>query len=220
MEKMEDILKVVSDDYLKNKEILVKSNFPKGFVAFGSARIPMSDQHMLDIVEISKLCAKRVLEKKKRISFITGGGPSVMAAWLKGAFEEGAPTSGITLILPHETSKDILQFCDKETSCIMSTFQARKALLLEYAKALIIFKGGYGTMDELFETLTLIKTGKIPKIPIFIYPADFYQGIKTLTASFVEEKTINRDEIDILNYVNTKEELIEKLYNIIDNDVE
>jgi uncharacterized protein (TIGR00730 family) len=214
---MEDILLQVSNDYKIAKEKLVKSNFSKGITAFGSARIPMDDPHIKEIEEISTLCAKRVLEKNKKISFITGGGPSVMTAWLSGAHSIGAETGGIALMLPHEKPEDQLRFCNKDTSCTMQTFEARKALLIEYSKAIIIFKGGFGTMDELFATLTLMKTGKIPEIPIFIYPSDFYKDILNFK-SFIDAKTVKQSEIEVLKYMDTKEELLERLYGVIDGD--
>ena len=204
-------------DYDVAKQKLVAGNFPKGIVAFGSARIPMDDPHIKEIEEISRLCAKRVLEKKKDISFITGGGPSVMTAWLEQAYKVGAKTGGMALLLPHERAEDQLKFCDKNTSCILETFQARKALLLEYAKCLIIFKGGFGTMDELFEALTFIKTHKIPEIPVFIYPADFYKDVLNFK-TFIEAKTIKPDEGNVIKFMHSKEELLKNLYEVIDND--
>lgn len=202
-------------DYENAKNKLESHNFPKGLVAFGSARIPMSDQHIKEIEEISALCAKRIQEKGKNISFITGGGPSVMTAWLEPAYKLGAQTSGIALLLPHEKEEDQLKFCNKETSCIMETFQARKAIMLEYAKCIIIFKGGFGTMDELFEALTFMKTKRIPEIPVFIYPADFYKEVLNFE-KFIEANTIKSDEGNMLKFMNSKQELIDNLFNLID----
>jgi uncharacterized protein (TIGR00730 family) len=214
---MIDSMKLISDDYAKNKEKLVKANFPKGFVAFGSARISMDDQHIKEINEVACLCAKRILTKKKNISFITGGGPSVMTAWLEGAYKAGGKTGGMALLLPHEKENEQLKFCDKDSACIMKTFESRKALMYDYAKALIIFKGGFGTMDELFSALTFIKTKKMPEVPILVYPSDFYKDVLNFK-TFVKAKTIEKSEYDIIKFMNSKEELLDNLYNLIDND--
>lgn len=204
-------------EYEDARNKLIKNKLYKGIVAFGSARIPMDDPHIKEIHEIAVKCAERVLAKKKKISFITGGGPSVMTAWLEGSYNTGAQAAGMALVLPHEKPEDQLKFCDKDVSYVFETFQARKALMFEFAKCIIIFKGGFGTMDELFEALTFMKTHKIPDIPVFIYPADFYENILNFD-SFLEAKTIKPEEIECLHYINSKEELLKKLFELIDND--
>ncbi len=203
-------------DYKNAKQTLEKHNFPKGLLAFGSARLPMDDPHIKEVEEISSICAKRILEKGSDISFITGGGPSVMTAWLKPAFELGAKTSGMAMLLPHETIEQQLQYCDKNTSFIFDTFQSRKALMLDYAKCIIVFKGGTGTLDELFEALVSMKTGKINEFPIFIYPADFYSDVLNFK-KLVEGGTLGYEDFDTLHFINSKEELLKELFKIIDN---
>lgn len=205
-------------DYKKAKEILEKHNFPKGILAFGSARLPMDDPHIKEVEEISKLCAERILQNGKNISFITGGGPSVMTAWLKPAFEAGAKTSGMAMLLPHETREQQLQYCNKDTSFIFDTFQSRKALMLEYAKCIVVFKGGTGTLDELFEALVSMKTGKIHEFPIFIYPADFYSDVLNFR-KLVDGGTLSPEDFDTLHFINTKDELLDELFWIIDGAI-
>ncbi|GMO63139.1 MAG: TIGR00730 family Rossman fold protein [Rickettsiales bacterium] len=226
---MEKNLKMVSADYMQGKTKLVKNGLHKGLVAFGSARIPMDDKVILECEEISNLCAQRIIEKKKNLSFMTGGGPSFMNAWLKGANqfnlnpdgtrkeEYVVQTSGVCLNLPHETDADRLQNAVESVSYTALTFEARKALLIEYAEALIVFDGGFGTMDELFVALTLMKTHKIPDIPIFLYSSKFWTPIKDLADLFVNRKTITENEKDILHYCDTKEDLLKELYKVIDN---
>ena len=87
--------------------------------------------------------------------------------------------------------------------------------MFTYAKAIIIFKGGFGTMDELYEALTLIHNGHVKKIPVFIYPANFYKDVLNFDV-FLRERTINQNDADLLTFVNTKEELLNYLYKIID----
>jgi uncharacterized protein (TIGR00730 family) len=213
---MESIMSQVTGDYLKAREKLVKNGLPKGITAFGSARIPMNDPHVQEVEEIASLCAKRSLKKNKKISFITGGGPSIMDAWLKGAHEAGGIASGIALSLPHEPPEMQLKNCNKDISVTMQTFEARKALLFEFSSALVVFKGGFGTMDELFAVLTLMKTKRIPEIPVFIYPASFYKNTLNFK-SFIDMKTINPSEQNILRFMRSKKALLKALYDVIDN---
>ena len=202
-------------DYDVAKEKLTKANFPKGILAFGSARLPMDDSHIKEIKYISELCAKRVLEKNKDISFITGGGPSVMVAWLEPAYKLGIITGGMALDLPkEELSKDEIFYQDKY-SHKFKTFAARKAIMFEYAKCMIVFKGGFGTMDELFSALTLMQTKRIPTVPIFVYLASYYKNILNFK-SFIDDGTITEKESNMIKLIDTKEELFDCLYKIID----
>jgi len=203
------------DEYKSAKEQLEKENFPKGIVAFGSARISYADPHIQEIKEIAGDCARYALENKKSISFITGGGPSVMTAWLELPNDQGADTGAMALELPFEAKSSQMQHCNLKTSFMFKTFQARKAIMMEFAKAIVIFKGGFGTMDELFEVMTLIKTGRIPTIPIFIYPEEFYKDVLNFQ-TFLNAGTIKQEENDMLTFVKSREELMEKLCNVID----
>ena len=95
--------------------------------------------------------------------------------------------------------------------------ESRKAILFEYAKCVVVFKGGYGTFDEIFALITLIRTGLMKPIPIFVYPADFYKDVFNFK-NLLEEGTINRQEAQMLTMCNTQEELLGNLYKFIDND--
>ena len=204
------------EEYEIARKKMIDNNLYKGIVAFGSARIPLSDPHLIEVEEIARQCALKVKKEDRKVSFITGGGPSIMTAWLKGAYEVGGvQTAGMAMLLPHERKEDQLKFCDLKISNVFDTFEARKAIMLEFAKCLVIFKGGFGTMDELFTALTLMKTKKIPEIPVFVYPADFYKDVLNFD-SFLKAKTIKQDELNILHFVNSKEELLEELFKVIE----
>ena len=196
-------------------EMFKKNGLYNSIAAFGSARIQPEDEHYKEIVEISKLCAERIKKNNKKISFMTGGGPAVMEAWLKGGYEVGIQTSGIGIVLPREQKMN--KYCNDKYSCVFTTFAPRKQVFYEYSKAIIVFKGGFGTMDELFEALTLIATKRLRKLPIFVYPADFYKDVFNFQ-TFLEANTIRQDEWDFLTMCKTKEQLLEELYKIIDND--
>jgi len=209
-------VKTAAKEYETVKNKLKKNNFPKALVAFGSARIPYDDPHIQEVIEMGGDCAKHALKNNRKISFVTGGGPSIMTAWLERPHKLGADTGAMALQLPHEARKDQLKFCNLKTSHIFQTFQARKAILIEYAKAIIIFKGGFGTLDELFEVIALIKTKRIKNIPILIYPGKFYKDILNFK-TFLEAGTITPEEAKVVTFFDKKEELFKALCNIIDN---
>lgn len=202
-------------DFIKAKKRLEKNGLYKGIVAFGSARICENNKHYQEVVEIADLCATRILEKNKKISFITGGGPSIMTAWLQGAYRKKIQTAG--LFMPLQQEKELNKYAIKKISCIVETLESRKAILFEYAKCVVVFKGGYGTFDEVFGLITLIRTGLMKPIPIFVYPADFYKDVFNFK-NLLEEGTINKQEAEMLVMCKTKEELLNKLYSFIDND--
>ena len=191
-----------------------RNGLNRGVVVFGSARIKNTDKHIKEIEEISELCAKRIRDTKKPISFITGGGPSVMEAWLKPAQKIGIQTSGMAIKLPYEDA--LTKYADERLSFTFREFSTRKKAMIKYARAIVVFKGGYGSMDELFETLTLINTGRINPIPIFVYPRDFYVDVLNFN-KFLDAKTISISDGRLITFFDSKEELLKELYKIIDN---
>ena len=198
--------------YKNEQKKLKKHGLCKGIVAFGSARIPDTDVHIKEIEEISELCAKRIKEKNKQISFITGDGPSVMTAWLKGAKKYGAQTAGFAIKLPfEEETSGYSDYCYEFTN-----FPARKQTFFDFALCYVIFKGGFGTMDELYNLLCYMQNGKESKKPILVYPEDFYKNTLNFK-EFIENGTIGNESMNLLKLCKTKEELLTHLYNIIDN---
>ena len=193
---------------------LKKNGLYHGIVAFGSARIPDNDPHIKEIEEISALCATRIKEQNKKISFITGDGPSVMTAWLKPAAQVGIQTAGFAITLPFEESTS--GYSDKKISYTFTNFPARKQVMFDHAMAYVIFKGGFGTMDEVFNLLVYITTGRAEKKPIFVYPKSFYKNILNFD-EFVKNGTIGDDGANLLTYFDTKEELLKALFDVIDN---
>ena len=203
------------EDFIKANEKLKKAGLYKGIVAFGSARIPETSKHYKEVVEIADLCANRVAEKNKKISFITGGGPAIMTAWLQGAYRKGIQTSG--LFMPLQLEKELNKYAIKKISCTVNTLESRKAILFEYAKCVVVFKGGFGTFDEVFALITLIRTGLMKKIPIFVYPSKFYNDVFNFK-NLLKEGTINEQEAKIMTMCKNKRDLLDKLYKFIDND--
>ncbi len=136
---------------------------------FGSARTEPGTE----LYETTAKLAKRLTEEGYGI--ITGGGPGVMEAANKGAFEGGGKSVGLNIDLPMEQFHN--PFIDSDKLITFQYFFVRKVMFVKYAQAFIMMPGGYGTMDEAFEVLTLVQTHKIEKIPIILYGSDFWKGM-------------------------------------------
>ena len=133
----------------------------------------------------------------------TGGGPGVMEAGNRGAHDVGAKSIGLNIVLPHEQAPNA--FVTPELSFNFHYFAIRKMHFLIRAKAITIFPGGFGTMDEMFETLTLIQTGRMEPIPFLLFGKEFWTSIIDFQA-LSDFGTISPDDPGLLNYVDTAEE--------------
>ncbi len=133
----------------------------------------------------------------------TGGGPGVMEAGNRGAHDVGAKSIGLNIVLPHEQAPNA--FVTPELSFNFHYFAIRKMHFLIRAKAITIFPGGFGTMDEMFETLTLIQTGRMEPIPFLLFGKEFWTKIIDFKA-LADFGTISPDDPGLLNYVDTAEE--------------
>ncbi|KAF5045853.1 putative lysine decarboxylase [anaerobic digester metagenome] len=134
---------------------------------------------------------------------VTGGGGGIMGAANQGAHDLDAISIGMNIVLPFEQEPN--PFITPELSFQFHYFAIRKMHLLMRAKAMIAFPGGFGTMDELFETLTLIQTRKVKPIPVLLFGRRFWQKVINFEA-LVEEGTINEEDLKIFRYVSTAEE--------------
>ncbi len=134
---------------------------------------------------------------------ITGGGPGIMEAANRGAHDVGAESVGLNIVLPHEQSPN--PYITPELCFQFHYFSIRKMHFLLRAQALVAFPGGYGTLDELFETLTLIQTKKIQPLPVLLFGREFWQRLIDFEF-LVEEGTINPEDLNIFKYVDTAEE--------------
>ena len=138
-----------------------------------------------------------------KLIVMTGGGPGIMEAANRGAHEAGVPSIGMNIVLPHEQVPN--GYTTPDLNFLFHYFAIRKMHLLMRAKALVVFPGGFGTMDELFETLTLIQTGKLEPIPVLLFGRSFWERIVNFEA-LVEEGTISQTDLDLFTYVETAEE--------------
>jgi uncharacterized protein (TIGR00730 family) len=138
-----------------------------------------------------------------RLVVMTGGGPGIMEAANRGAQDAGALSIGLNIVLPHEELPNA--YITPELNFQFHYFAIRKMHLLMRAKCLVAFPGGFGTLDELFETLTLIQTGRIQRIPVLLFGKGFWSGVINFQA-LVDEGTIAADDLGLFTYVDTAEE--------------
>jgi hypothetical protein len=134
---------------------------------FGSARVARDDEAYATAVEVGRLLGEA------GFTIITGGGPGIMEAGNRGAREGGSTSVGLNIELPFE--QHVNPYVDVEVD--FRYFFVRKTMLVKYAQAFVIFPGGFGTMDELFEALTLIQTGKIRDFPIILFGSEYWGGL-------------------------------------------
>jgi len=205
-------------EYAKAEEVLRRWNIVSTVVVFGSARVSLDgdarhSHWYRQAREFGRICSQRggALDgdnRKHRNVIATGGGPGIMEAANRGAFEVGAPSIGFNITLPHEQYPN--PYTTPELTFQFHYFAMRKMHLAMRARALIVFPGGYGTLDELFELLTLVQTTKAPQVPIVLFDQDFWS--KTISFDgLVEAGTISPGDPDLFCYANSAEEIWSKL---------
>ena len=165
------------------------SQIPPSIAIFGSARTKPDDPHYKAAVETARLLAKA------GFGIITGGGPGIMEAGNKGAQEGGNASIGCNIELPFEQGSN--PFLD--ISLDFRYFFVRKTMFVKYAEAFVIFPGGFGTMDELFEALTLIQTKKVNHFPVILYDSKYWAGlINWIRDTMLPSNKVNTDDLGLL----------------------
>ncbi|HVI05477.1 MAG TPA: TIGR00730 family Rossman fold protein, partial [Sphingomicrobium sp.] len=142
-------------------------------------------------------------EGKKRFVVCSGGGPSIMEAANRGAYEEGRQSIGLNIVLPHEQMPN--RYVTPDLSFQFHYFALRKMHFLLRARAVAVFPGGYGTFDEMFELLTLIQTGKVRPLPILLFGRDYWNRVINFEA-MVEEGVIAPHDLDLIRWSENAQE--------------
>lgn len=169
---------------------------------FGSARTKPDHPYYLKAVEIARLLTL------EGFGVITGGGPGIMEAGNKGASIYGGKSVGLNIELPFETGSN--QFVDWDKSIDFRYFFVRKVVFVKFAQAFIVLPGGLGTMDELFEVLTLVQTKKIQPIPIILVGTEFWGGLKDwIENTMLHEGKISPEDMDLMPIVDEPEDAIQ-----------
>ncbi len=169
---------------------------------FGSARTKPEDKYY----QLAEKVAKKIVEAGYGV--ITGGGPGIMEAGNKGAHLGGGTSVGLNIDLPYEQHDN--PYIDSDKSLDFDYFFVRKVMFVKYSQGFVVMPGGFGTLDELFEAITLIQTHKIGKFPIILVGTDFWEGLldwvkKTLLNSF---SNISPKDLDLIHLVDTEDEVI------------
>ncbi|MGB8507904.1 MAG: TIGR00730 family Rossman fold protein [Pyrinomonadaceae bacterium] len=176
------------------------AHITRGVAIFGSARTPPGDPSYVAAQETAALLAHA------GFSVITGGGPGIMEAANRGAFEAGGVSIGCNIELPFEQKPNPYQ----TRSMTFKYFFVRKTMFVKYSNAFVIFPGGYGTLDELFEALTLIQTKKIRDFPVVLFGTDYWAGlVKWAQEILVAKKNINDADLRLLYMTDSPQEVVE-----------
>ncbi len=170
---------------------------------FGSARTAVDSPYYALAEDI----ARRLSDAG--FSVISGGGPGIMEAANKGAFFGKSPSIGLNIQLPHEQHGNAYQ----DISQTFRHFFARKFMFVKFASAYVVLPGGFGTLDELFEALTLIQTGKSRKIPIILVCTPFWSGLLDwVRERLVEEKMIGANDLDLVQLIDEPAAVVEAIF--------
>jgi hypothetical protein len=217
-------------ELLKPQLLLDEAKIASTFVFYGSARIPepskadalidnAATEHQRRIAERLKANARYYDEARslarlasraepdaqgwRQFVVCSGGGPSIMEAANRGAVDEGAESIGLNIVLPHESVPN--EWVTPRLSFQFHYFSLRKMHFLIRARAVAVFPGGFGTLDECFELLTLIQTKKISALPIVFFGREFWERVLDFDA-LVEEGVIAPDDLELFRFVETAEE--------------
>jgi uncharacterized protein (TIGR00730 family) len=170
---------------------------------FGSARTPADHPYYKLTEEIARLLSD------SGFSVISGGGPGIMEAANKGAFSGKSPSIGLNIELPHEQSGNPYQ----DISQNFKHFFMRKVMFVKYASAYVVMPGGFGTLDEVMEAITLVQTGKSLRIPIILVCEPFWRGmVEWIRTTLVNEKMISPDDVDLIQVIDEPAKVVEAIF--------
>lgn len=212
-------------ELLKPQLMLDEHQIESTIVLFGGARIPRPSEadkartktladlaHFYDEARsFARLMTRKSNDSKGReFVVVTGGGPGVMEAGNRGAADEGGKSIGLNIVLPHEQAPN--EYVTPELCFNFHYFAIRKMHFLMRARAICVFPGGFGTLDEMFEALTLIQTGRMQRVPFLLFGRAFWEKIINWDA-LADAGTISPEDLDLFRFVETAEEAAEIIEN-------
>lgn len=182
----------------------------KGVSVFGSARTHEDDPNYIAAVETGRLLAEAGFE------VITGGGPGIMEAANRGAYEAKKASIGCNIELPFEQKPNPYQ----TKSLTFKYFFVRKTMFIKYSNAYLIFPGGFGTMDELFEALTLIQTKKIRNFPVVLFNSQYWRGLlQWITSTMLNEKMLNEEDLGLIYLTDSPKDAVDFIIKTADVEI-
>ncbi|WP_375175857.1 TIGR00730 family Rossman fold protein [Pseudooceanicola sp.] len=210
-------------ELLKPQMVMDERGIESTVVLFGGARIPEParkdsaktptlaalSSYYEEARKLARAVTARSMESYGREwVVVTGGGPGVMEAGNRGADDAGGQSIGLNIVLPHEQAPN--EYVTPDLCFNFHYFAIRKMHFLMRARAVCVFPGGFGTMDETFEALTLIQTGRMERVPFLLFGRDFWERIINWEA-LAEAGTIAREDLDLFRFVETAEEAMEAI---------
>jgi uncharacterized protein (TIGR00730 family) len=179
---------------------------------FGSARTKRDHEYYKLTEDIARLLTKQ------GYGVISGGGPGIMEAANKGAFEAGGKSVGLGIELPFELFEN--KFIDRDKLLEFKYFFVRKVMFMKYSQGFIVLPGGFGTLDELFEAITLIQTGKIARFPIVLVGSSYWTGLLNwVTEKMLTAGNIKEEDLKLYKVVDTAEEAAEHIFQFYETYV-
>jgi uncharacterized protein (TIGR00730 family) len=200
---IEGHVELIAEELRRGFEAVERIPRPAATV-FGSARTPRDNPEY----EQARACGRALAEAS--FAVVTGGGPGAMEAANRGAKEGGGFSVGFNVELPHEQAPN--PYVDLAVA--FRHFYARKVMLVKAAEGFILFPGGFGTLDELFESLTLIQTDKVREFPVSLIGIDYWRGLLDwIAARPLAEKKIAPEDLDLLHLTDDVHEAVEAVYD-------
>lgn len=180
---------------------------------FGSARTKDENPYY----KMAEDCARLLTERGYGV--ISGGGPGIMEAANKGAYEAGGKSVGLNIELPFEQFHN--KYIDRDKLLEFDYFFVRKVMFMKYSQGFIVLPGGFGTLDEMFEALTLIQTGKVARFPIVLVGTSYWSGLMDWVKQtmLLQEHNINEEDLNLFRLVDTAEEAAEHIFRFYDKYV-
>ncbi len=180
---------------------------------FGSARTKNENPYY----KMAEDCARLLTERGYGV--ISGGGPGIMEAANKGAYEAGGKSVGLNIELPFEQFHN--RYIDRDKLLEFDYFFVRKVMFMKYSQGFIVLPGGFGTLDEMFEALTLIQTGKIARFPIVLVGSSYWSGLMDWVKQtmLLGEHNINEEDLNLFRVVDTADEAAEHIFRFYDKYV-
>ncbi|MEJ6477598.1 MAG: TIGR00730 family Rossman fold protein [Octadecabacter sp.] len=212
-------------ELLKPELLMNEAGVNSTIVMFGGARIPAPDNkdkaRTKTLADLSKyydearkfariVTAEGMKSEALENVIVTGGGPGVMEAGNRGAQDAGGKSIGLNIVLPHEQAPN--EYVTPELCFNFHYFAIRKMHFLMRAKAICVFPGGFGTLDETFEALTLIQTGRMERVPILLFGRAFWEKIINWDA-LADAGTISQEDLELFRFVETADEAVEAIAN-------
>ena len=210
-------------ELLKTELLMSEAGVDSTVVLFGGARIPTPEAparsealgRLAPYYDEARDFARRMTERSlahggRDFVICTGGGPGVMEAGNRGAAEAGGKSIGLSIVLPHEQAPN--PYVTPDLCFNFHYFGIRKMHFLMRARAVVVFPGGFGTLDELFESLTLIQTGRMQRVPILLFGEEFWRRIVNWEA-LAEAGTIADEDLELFRFVETAEQAIDLIDN-------